>query len=319
MDAWKNSIMKKMSKPIIFFGSGPVAAASLELLAINFTIETVVTKPRPAHHKGDMPVLDVAARLNLPVKTAANKRELDDLFSHRPFKSTVGVLVDFGIIVSRKVIDYFPLGIVNSHFSILPEWRGADPITFAILSGQKETGVSLMLLVEAMDEGPLLAYGECEIDDNATTIELTQDLIHLSDALLSDQLPRYMAGEAQSMPQTVTGRAVSYSRKLTKEDGLLDWSKPAAVLEREIRAFIVWPKSRTTLAGKDVVITKAHVVPGNSPNRRPGDVETSLISEGALMIETTDGRLCVDMLKPAGKQEMTAKAFLAGHKKQLLS
>jgi len=309
--------MKKTSKPIVFFGSGPVAAASLELLTANFTIEAVVTKPRPTHHKGDTPVLDVAQRLSLPVKTASNKNELDNLFSNRPFKSTLGVLVDFGIIVSRKVIDYFPLGIVNSHFSILPEWRGADPITFAILSGQKTTGVSLMLLVEAMDEGPLLAYGEYDIDDNTTTIELTRDLIDLSDALLADQLPKYMAGETLCLPQTVTGRGVSYSRKLTKNDGVLDWSKPAAVLEREIRAFITWPKSRTKLAGKDVIITKAHVVPGNSPDKKPGDIETSLITEGVLMIETGDGRLCIDMLKPASKQEMTGKAFIAGHKKQL--
>lgn len=311
--------MKKISKPIVFFGSGPVAATSLELLAVNFTIEAVVTKPRPAHHKGDTPVLDVAARLNLPVKTASSKNELDALFSNRPFESTIGVLVDFGIIVSRKVIDYFPLGIVNSHFSILPEWRGADPITFAILSGQKKTGVSLMLLVEAMDEGPLLAYRECDIDENATTIELTNHLIQLSNALLAEQLPRYMAGEIQCMPQTVTGRTVSYSRKLTKEDGLLDWTKPAAVLEREIRAFIVWPKSRTALASKDVIITKAHVVPGNNPDNKPGDIEASLIPDGILMIETADGRLCIDMLKPAGKQEMTGKAFLAGYKNQLLA
>src|SRR5882672_4684555 len=94
---------------------------------------------------------------NVPVVTASNKTELDSLLGQLHFTSRLGVLIDFGVIVSQKAIDHFDLGIINSHFSILPEWRGADPITFSILSGQEETGVSLMLLVRAMDEGPLLA------------------------------------------------------------------------------------------------------------------------------------------------------------------
>lgn len=311
--------MKKISKPIVFFGSGPVAAESLELLADNFTIEAVVTKPRPAHHKGETPVLSVADKLGIPVKTATNKKELDTLFESKPFKSKVGVLVDFGIIVSQKVIDYFPLGIVNSHFSVLPQWRGADPITFAILSGQKKTGVSLMLLVEAMDEGPLLTYAEYDIDENETTETLTKNLIQLSNSLLSDTLPQYMQGDIQPMPQSVTGREISYSRKLTKQDGIIDWTKPAEVLSREVRAFIVWPKSRTTLAGKDVIITKAHALPGNTPGKNPGDIDQSALANGDLVIETADGRLCIDTLKPAGKSKMTSKAFLAGHRNQLMS
>src|SRR6202000_1513764 len=108
--------------------------------------------------------VDMAQRLGLPLCTAATRRELGTLFVGASFKSNVAVLIDFGIIVSQSVIDFFPNGIINSHFSLLPEWRGADPITFAILSGQKQTGVSLMLVVEAMDEGPLLAVGEIELD-----------------------------------------------------------------------------------------------------------------------------------------------------------
>src|SRR5687768_10593623 len=132
--------MNKKSEPIVFFGSGPVAAESLRLLAQDFTIEAVITKPRAAHHKGDVPVLTLAESLGLPTETAYDKKSLDKLFETKAFKSRLGVLVDFGIIVSQAVIDYFPFGIVNSHFSLLPEWRGADPITFSILSGQKETG-----------------------------------------------------------------------------------------------------------------------------------------------------------------------------------
>lgn len=304
--------MKKTSEPIVFFGSGPVAAKSLRLLAQEFTIEAVVTKPRPPHHKGDVPVLSVAEELSLPVKTATNKRELDELVEQRPFRSRIGVLIDFGIIVSQKAIDYFPLGIVNSHFSVLPEWRGADPITFAILSGQKQTGVSLMLLVEAMDEGPLIGYGEYDLPPHVTTPELTEHLINLSYALLKHNVPRYIAGEYKGAPQTITGREVSYSRKLTKEDGILDWSKPAAQLEREIRAFVEWPKSRGKLGGIEAIITKAHVIDQSGP---AGNV-TILDRQPA--VYCGEQALVIDYLKPSGKKEMTGEAFLAGYKNQFL-
>lgn len=304
--------MKKMSEPILFFGSGPVAAESLRLLVGSFSIEAVVTKPRPLHHRGEVPVLTMAEKLGLPVKTAANGAELDELFQGKPFKSRAAILVDFGIIVSQKVIDYFPLGIVNSHFSILPEWRGADPITFAILSGQEQTGVSLMLLVAAMDEGPLLAYGEHGLSPETTTPELTDYLIKLSYALLRDVMPKYLSGELKPAPQTITGRQVSYSRKLSKEDALLDWSKPAVELERQIRAFIEWPKSRATFGKLEAVITKAHVVASSG---KPG--ERTVIDKQPVVFCGKQA-LALDRLKPAGKQEMTGQAFLAGYRAQFL-
>lgn len=302
-----------MSEPIVFFGSGPVAAESLRLLAQEFVIEAAVTKPRPPHHRGEVPVLSVAEELAIPIRTAATRHELDELFGSKPFKSRVAVLIDFGIIVSQKVIDYFPLGIVNSHFSLLPEWRGADPITFAILSGQAQTGVSLMLLVEAMDEGPLLAFGTYGLPGKITTPELTQGLINLSYELLKQHLPEYLSGNLQPSPQGITGRKTSYSRKLTKQDGTLDWSKPAAELEREIRAFIEWPKSRASLGNVEVVVTKAHVanVQGPAGNKTIIDKQPAIFcGQNALVIE---------QLKPAGKKEMTGEAFLAGYKNQFLA
>lgn len=304
--------MKKTSEPIVFFGSGPVAANSLRLLAQDFAIEAIVTKPRRPHHRGDVPVLSVAEELGLPIKTAASKKELNKIFDSQPFKSRVGVLIDFGIIVSQKGIDYFPMGIINSHFSVLPEWRGADPITFAILSGQEQTGVSTMLLVEAMDEGPLVSYDTYDLPSNITTPQLTKDLIHLSHTLLKRDLPKYLAGELKTAPQEVTGREVTYSRKLTKEDGILNWSKPALQLEREIRAFIEWPKSRTVFGSLDVVITKAHVV------EKSGEPREKTIINKQPVICCGEQALAIDRLKPSGKKEMTGEAFLAGYKNQFL-
>lgn len=306
--------MKKTSPTVVFFGSGPVAAKSLELLLQDFAVEAVVTKPKPAHHKGDFPVLDVAKKHGLKVHPVTSKADLSQLLAERPYKSPVGVLIDFGIILPPEVIDYFPKGIVNSHFSLLPEWRGADPITFAVLSGQPSTGVSLMLLVEAMDEGPLISFGEVAVPDDITTPLLTDHLIQLSHRLLKAELPRYLSKpDFKPAPQSITGREVSYSRKLSKADGQIDWHKPAERLEREVRAYLEWPKSRTQIAGKDVVVTAARVVVGSG---QPGQLQ---VSKKTLVVTCGQDALEILRLKPAGKSEMTAEAFINGHKELLVS
>ena len=303
-----------MDEPIVFFGTGPVAAQSLILLAQSFAIEAVITKPRPEHHRGEVPVLDVADRLGLRVIEVVNKKAVTEAVAKAKFASRLGVLIDFGIIVEQKAIDAFPLGIVNSHFSLLPQWRGADPITFSILSGQSKTGVSLMLLVEKMDEGPLLAVGEHDLPADITTPKLTEDLIHLSYALLKDTLPKYISGKVKSAAQEKVAGLVgysdkpSYSRKLTKEDGILDWAKPADLLEREVRAYLDWPKSRTILGGHAVIITQAHAEGGEGT---PGQLWRSGKHLG---IYCDRGVLMIDRLKPAGKAEMTTEAFLNGYK-----
>jgi methionyl-tRNA formyltransferase len=305
--------MKKMSKTtkisgktlVVFFGSGPVAAESLSLLSQDFVVEAVVTKPST---EKEMAVVAGDAK----IYSVSNKKELDSLVATKPFRGELGILIDFGIIVSQAVIDYFPLGIINSHFSILPEWRGADPISFAVLSGQKQTGVSLMLLTAGMDEGPLLAQSTYDIEPQMTTPELTDELIELSYNMLIEIVPLYTEGKISPAPQEQVTMAVSkepsYSRKLSKEDGVIDWNKPAEQIEREIRAFSGWPKSRTTIAGKDVIILKASVV---SEDGKPG---TFVASGKELLAFCGKDALSIKRLKPAGKKEMTTEAFLAGHK-----
>lgn len=301
-----------MSETIVFFGSGPVAAESLRLLAQAFTIEAVITKPRPAHHHGDVPVLDVVSQLNLPVFYATDKQSLGELFATRPVTSKLAVLIDFGIIVPQAVLDYFPLGIVNSHFSLLPKLRGADPITFAILNGEKETGVSLMMLVARMDEGPLLTQGTYPLSDTITTPELTAGLIDLSFKLLESILPEYMTGSVIPFEQDSLNVLPTYSRKLTKEDGQIDWNKSALQLQREVRAFADWPKSRASFGSLDVVITQAHIVNlGGTPGK------TAAIDKSPVVCCKSQA-LAIDRLKPAGKQEMTGEAFLAGYKRLFL-
>jgi methionyl-tRNA formyltransferase len=301
--------MKNEKTRLVFFGSGPIAASSLELLSRDFEIEAVITKPTT---KTEMEAVANGAT----VFCVFNKTELSELFKSKTFESKVGVLIDFGIIVNQDVIDYFEFGIVNSHFSILPELRGADPISFALLEGRDKTGVSLMLLVQAMDEGPLLATKKLEITDTDTSKELSTKLVQLSYSMLVESLPKYLSGDIKPIPQNTIAVAPTYTRKLTKQDGQIDWNKDALSIDREIKAYIDWPKSRTKIGSVDVVITKAHSVPSNTPGLKPGDFQIDP-SINLLTIETKNGYLCVERLKPVGKNEMDVRSFINGYKDRI--
>jgi len=295
-----------MSETIVFFGSGPVAAASLKLLADNFDIEAVITKPQPAHHKESFPVIEEAKRRQLTILTASNQRELSTIFQEHDLKSSLGVIIDHGIILKKDVIEKFPLGIINSHFSLLPRWRGPDPISYAILNGDEETGVSLMVIVEELDEGALIAQAAVPIASDATTPSLTEELINVSHQLLCQYLPRYQAGDIIPYPQS--NNTPTYSRKLKKVDGIIDWNKSVIEIERQIRAYKGWPRSRTTISQIDCVITAAHT---EDQHGEPGKLYIHNRSMGVFCL---DGLLMIDSLTPAGKKEMSAQAFLNGYK-----
>lgn len=287
-----------------------MAAESLRLLNKHTLVEAVITKPRPSHHKEPAPVLELCEELGLSVYIPADKTELTQLVQQTTFTSQLGLVIDYGIIIAKEVIDAFPLGIVNSHFSLLPSWRGADPITFAVLSGESKTGVSLMVIDEQMDTGKLITQKTLHMAADETTPSLTEKLIVLSDSLLQEFLPRYVTGEVKPHNQPHPDRA-TYSRKLTKQEGVLDWDKPADQLEREIRAFAGWPKSRTTISGKDVIITKATVV---DVSAAPGTIQAE---RNRLVVAAKKDGLEIVTLQPAGKKEMTTQEFLRGYSKGL--
>lgn len=289
------------SLKIVFFGSGPVACATLEYVFEHFDVEAVITKPRQPHHRGSVPVLEFAEQHNIKTFTPTTKIDLANLFNNTTFESPVGLVVDYGIIISKSVIDSFPKGIVNSHFSLLPEWRGADPITFSILSGQAKTGVSLMVINEKLDEGDLIAQQSIDLPSDITTPELTNRLVALSNQMIKTYLPKYVSGQIQARPQKNT--QASYSRKLTKDDGVLDTDKPAAQLEREVRAFTGWPKSHITILGKhDVIATKARIA--------------SSINDGGLVIPCANNSYLeiVELIGPSGRK-MSGADFLRGYNK----
>jgi methionyl-tRNA formyltransferase len=298
--------MKKISEKIVFFGSGPVAAHSLELLLNDFEVEAIVTKPAKTRKKDPVPVMDLANQVGIKTYLPTNKLELDELIQQNPFTSNLAILIDYGIIVTQTVIDYFPLGIINSHFSLLPKWRGPDPITFSILSGDHESGVSLMLITAGMDEGPLLKQELLKISTDMNTQSLTDVLVELSNQLLKSTVPSYISKDIEPFSQP-SNIMPTYSRKLTKLDGQIDWTKTAHQIEREIRAYIEWPKSYTKIKDKDIIITKASVRPAKGT---PGNYRV----DDSLLFYCGKGGLNIDRLKPAGKNEMSIQSFLAGYR-----
>lgn len=287
------------SSNLIFFGSGPIAATTLLALHdAGFGFEYIVTKPRVESFRGRVPVVELAEKWDTTILTPANKHELSTAIAAYKPKSRVGLVVDYGIIINQDVIDAFELGIINSHFSLLPEWRGADPITFAILSGQAKTGVSLMRINAKLDEGDLIAQEEYSLPPDTTIGQLTTDLVNLSNCMLVEYLPKYLKGDIQPYPQPKL--PATYSRKLTKEDGHLDWHKPAEVLEREIRAYLGWPKSYGQIFGKDVIALKARV----ANSQEDGDLILPCADNTYLEIQ--------ELIAPSGRK-MSGADFARGY------
>lgn len=312
--------MNKLISTVIFFGNGPVAAECLRKFVDSFgsaAIEAVVTKDRPVHHKDPAPVETLANELGIQVWFASSMSELDEVIVSKKPKSVVGIVIDYGVVIGKATIDYFEKGIINSHFSLLPEWRGADPITFSLLSGQEQTGVSIMLIDEGLDTGKLLAIAPLNIEKNDNSETLTSKLITLSNGMLTDVLPWYLEGKASAVKQELAYEnipgfseppKVSHSRKLTKEDGNLLFTKTAAELEREIRAYSVWPKSKTTIGGISCTITSAVT---NSTELPSGEIR--ITDNKTLIIGCEAGSLEVLELQPAGKNKMPVSAFLNGY------
>ncbi|HUY53466.1 MAG TPA: methionyl-tRNA formyltransferase, partial [Candidatus Dormibacteraeota bacterium] len=289
------------------FGSGPVAAKSLEFISSNFNVEAVITKPKRPNSSDPVPVIDLSSSLGLPLYTPANKNELDVLFEKNNFSSELGILIDFGVIVSQKVIDNFKFGILNSHFSLLPLWRGPDPISFSILNGDQSTGVSLMLINNGIDEGKLIAQEKINID-HLNSITLTSSLIDLSNSMLYKYTPKYLLNKIAPYPQPET--TPTYSRKLTKGDGEINWSKPANQIEREVRAFINWPKSFTKIYGIPVILTEVNL---NNSGGKPGSIS---YDKRSMNIKCLTGSLDILKLKPSGKNEMEISSFISGYRDQ---
>jgi len=313
--------MKKKSPTVVFFGNERLAtgvstsAPTLQaLVSAGFQVSLVVANYQASVSRNarDLEIEAVANKLDIPIRFPKKTQEIEQEL--RDLHPDIGVLVAYGKIVPQSVIDIFPHGIINIHPSLLPLHRGPTPIESSILNGDSQTGASIMCLVKAMDAGPVYAQSQLALRGTETKQALVDDLLDLGSTMIVELLPAILDGSVIAKPQDDS--LATYDQLINKQDGIIDWQKTAITLEREIRAYQNWPSSRTTLAGKDIAIIKAHVSSVLQKDDDPGSIVV-LDKQAGFGVNTGGGVLWIDALKPAGKKIMAAQDFLNGHKELL--
>jgi methionyl-tRNA formyltransferase len=215
------------------------------------------------------------------------------------------------LILPPSVLEIPTYGCINVHASLLPAYRGASPITAAILDGLDETGVTIMLMDEGMDTGPALAQAVQTIRADDTTASLSQRLAEQGADLLMVTLPEWTAGKIAPVSQEELPGEPSICRMIRKDAGHIDWTRPAVEIERMTRAYSPWPSAYTEWRGKPFKISRAKVLPGSASDGQaaPGEV---VGVEGGAAVGTGDGLLLLQEVQPAGKRAMDTMRFLQG-------
>ncbi|MSQ10635.1 MAG: methionyl-tRNA formyltransferase [Dehalococcoidia bacterium] len=296
---------------IIFLGTPEFALPTLARLhADGHQIVAVYTQPdRPAGrsgHPSPPAVKRWAVAHGIPVRQPRSLRRepaQGDLIALRP---DALVLVAYGLLLPQAVLDCAPHGGLNLHPSLLPRHRGPAPVVGALLAGDTETGVSIMLMDAGMDTGPVLAQQHAPIEpaDNAAT--LADRLAHVGANLMSRTLPRWATNDITAQPQD--DAQATYTRILTKDDGLLDWRKPAITLAREVRAYQPWPGTATHWKGRVFKVLAADALPGGG-SAAPGSV---VAYEGGAAVATSDGLLVLREVQVEGRKPAPVAEFLRG-------
>lgn len=295
---------------IVFLGAPEFAVPSLRALAERFDIVEVITQPdRPAgrgRRLQEPPVKVAALELGLPVWQPESLRGREARDRLRALQPDCGVVVAYGEILRPAVLAVPRHGFVNVHASLLPAHRGASPVSAAILAGDDETGVSIMLLDEGMDTGPVLAQERTAILPDDTRGGLEGRLAALGADLVARVLPRWLAGEVAPQPQD-HARA-TFSGQLTKADGLIDWGRPASYLERLCRAMDPWPGAYTTWDGRSLKVWRGQLAAART-RVAPGTV---VAEPGPAAVGTGEGLLRLVTVQPEGKPPMSAEDFVRG-------
>jgi methionyl-tRNA formyltransferase len=302
---------------IIFAGTPPMAVPSLEKIARNPGVAAVLTAPDAPAGRNRTPypsaVKQVAMALGIPVLTPA---VLDETAREtvRTLAPDLLVVVAYGKIFKKNFLDLFPRGGINVHPSVLPRHRGPSPITAAILAGDRETGVTVQKLAMRFDTGDILAQVRVPLDGTETTGSLTDSLSAVGAEQLSGVIADMEAGRPAAAAEQDESQA-SYCRLVRKEDGLISWAEPAAVIERKVRAYDPWPRTSTTLGGTSLLLLKSSVHPDTLPNAAhepvPGDVVAANGEQG-ILVQTGQGILRIERLQLQFKKPMDWRSFLNG-------
>ncbi len=296
-------------------GTAPLARASLEalLLAPGLKVAAVVTQPdRPKGRDLKLhpsAVKQAALQFELPVLQPEKARDPAFLQQLRDLEPDLIVVAAYGQILPGAILDLPRLGCLNVHTSLLPKYRGAAPIQWAILDGEPETGVTIMQMDAGLDTGPILTQRATPIADSDDAATLHDRLALLGAELLTATIPAWDAGQIQPQPQDHT--RATHARKITKEDGRLDWSLPARTLWNKVRGLTPWPGTYTSLAGQTLKIWRATPA---SQNGAPGQILAA--EKDNLLVACGGGSLRLDEIQLQGGRRMSSAEFLAGHRLQ---
>ena len=306
-----------MTTKVVFMGSPTFAIPCLDALVglDGIEIVSVVTQPdRPSGRGQKLRPSAVKARaveLGLPVWTPKSLKKKKNQQQLRELAPDVMVVVAYGEILRPSVLDIAPHGALNVHGSLLPRHRGAAPIAGALLAGEKETGVTIMLMDEGMDTGPILATHEVPVAETDTRGTLFETLSTLGAELLIQTLPRWLAGEIT--PQAQDHEQATYTRLIEKHEGELNWSHSAEQLANQIRAFDPWPSTFTSWRGKRLKILAATAIPAN--NQSSTTPAGTVIQHGrTVAITTGNGLLVPTKLQRAGKKAVSTAVFINGYR-----
>ncbi|MEX1287342.1 MAG: methionyl-tRNA formyltransferase [Acidimicrobiia bacterium] len=288
-----------------FFGTPEAAIPSLAALAGATDLRLVVTRPPRRQGRGralrPSPVGAWAEEAGLPIATPANRSELVALDLT---DIDVAVVVAYGALIPPTLLEATRRGFLNVHFSLLPRWRGAAPVERAILAGDTEVGVTIMVMDEGLDTGPILATASLDAGRRPAG-ELTAELAEVGAGLLVDVLAGWVRGELEARPQPAGGTSAP---KLTPDEGHLDPDRPAEELDRRVRACTPRPGAWVLTDHGRLGVLRAEAVPGDRP---PGTLE---LVDGAVAMGTGDGALRLLEVRPEGRRSMPAEDWARGRR-----
>lgn len=295
-------------------GTPEAAAVSLEhLLEGPDPVVGVVTQPdRPAgrgQKRVASPVRKVADSHHIPVLTPEKIRDPAFSTALKGWAPQLLVVVAYGRILPRSILDLPPQGCINVHYSLLPKYRGAAPVAWAILNGEEKSGVTTMRLVEKMDAGPILLQEELSLAPDETAASLEAKLIPIGARLLLETIRRLKDGDITPKPQRE--EEATYASILKKEDGQIDWGQPAKAIERRVRALYPWPSAYAYLQGKLLKVHRSTVATAVEKGL-PGEVVRA--DRGGLWIATGQGILSLEEVQLENRKKLVAAEFLKGAK-----
>ena len=298
---------------IIFMGTPDFAVGTLRSLAeAGHEITLVVSQPDKPKGRGHAmvptPVKVVAEELGIPVFQPVKIREAKDVLEKT--EADVCVVAAFGQIIPASILHMKKYGCINVHASLLPKYRGAAPIQWAVIDGEKESGVTIMQMDEGLDTGDMLAKAIVPLDEKETGGSLFDKLSEAGGRLCVETLAKLEKGEI--IPEKQGESPTAYASMLDKKMGNIDWNKSAVVIERLVRGLNPWPSAYTHLDGKTLKIWACDVLPKSASKGESGEILE--VTKDAIHVQTGDGILVLREIQLAGKARMDAGAFLRGYK-----